>query len=473
MLCFAFFDKFRRLGAEEPEEGIGLFHLSQDVVRTREVAGSQFRSRRPEEGEEVGKRLCGVEVVVHRLVECAVDALVAPVEFESFCGSLRHHFVEGEHVLLRLGEEGVGDVDVAAVVGLQQGEFDHFGVIFFEQVGKQQTVAEGLAHLLSVDLDEPVVDPIFCKLLARERFRLRDLVLVVGEDEVPAAAVDVDLLAERLHVHRGALDMPARSAVAPGGVPEGFAGFCGLPEREIEGIALVFLIFDADALAGVFEVPARQFAVSGEGVHREVDVALRCRISVTGGDEFGDEILDALHGGGGFQPDVGVVHLEGAHLGVYLFDHHLGIFVRGDARLVRARDDLVVHVGVVAGIGDVIALFDEIFADDVIDERLIGVSDVRVAGHRDAAGVHLHLVAVDGLELFLPLGKGVVYLHLSSSPASSNSFMAAFSAAFSAAPSPSVTVILPPSVMPQDFSSSCSLRFMRRNSASMGSGNST
>ncbi len=43
------------------------------------------------------------------------------------------------------------------------------------------------------------------------------LVLVVREDQVEAAAVDVELLAELAHRHGGALDVPARPAVAPTG----------------------------------------------------------------------------------------------------------------------------------------------------------------------------------------------------------------------------------------------------------------
>src|SRR5919198_6071842 len=65
---------------------------------------------------------------------------------------------------------------------------------------------------------------------------LRDLVLVVREDQVLSAAVDVDALAKHLEDHRRALDVPARPARAPGAVPRGFAGFGPLPEREVAGV---------------------------------------------------------------------------------------------------------------------------------------------------------------------------------------------------------------------------------------------
>ncbi len=52
-----------------------------------------------------------------------------------------------------------------------------------------------------------------------ERARLRDLVLVVREDEVEPAAVDLELRSEVLLRHDRALDVPARPPASPGRVP--------------------------------------------------------------------------------------------------------------------------------------------------------------------------------------------------------------------------------------------------------------
>jgi hypothetical protein len=48
---------------------------------------------------------------------------------------------------------------------------------------------------------------------------LRDLVFVMREDQVVAAAVNVDLFAEFGEVHGGAFDVPAGAALAPRTVP--------------------------------------------------------------------------------------------------------------------------------------------------------------------------------------------------------------------------------------------------------------
>ena len=87
--------------------------------------------------------------------------------------------------------------------------------------------------------------------LAGRGLRLRDLVLVVGEDVVDAAAVDVEALTEQGHAHRGALDVPARVSPAEAGVPTDLVGTHRLPEREVPDIFLGVVVgVDPAARAG-------------------------------------------------------------------------------------------------------------------------------------------------------------------------------------------------------------------------------
>src|SRR6267142_6615067 len=85
----------------------------------------------------------------------------------------------------------------------------------------------------------------------RERaLGLRDLVLVVREDVVDAAGVDVETLTEVLRAHGGTLDVPARVAVAPRRWPHqrSAAGLGLLPEREVGRVALRRIDLRAHAL---------------------------------------------------------------------------------------------------------------------------------------------------------------------------------------------------------------------------------
>src|SRR3954468_7249061 len=73
-----------------------------------------------------------------------------------------------------------------------------------------------------------------------ERPRLRELVLVVREDEVEPAAVDLERRPVDLLRHHRALDVPARAAAAPRRVPPRVPRrrLIRLPQREIARVAL-------------------------------------------------------------------------------------------------------------------------------------------------------------------------------------------------------------------------------------------
>ena len=124
-----------------------------------------------------------------------------------------------------------------------------------------------LAHLLPLDLEEAVVHPdVRHRRRAVRAARLGDLVLVVREDEVEAAGVDVEDLAEVALAHRRALDVPARTSPAPRRVPARLLGARLLPEHEVGGVLLVRLDGDAGARDVVLEVAARERAVVGHRV---------------------------------------------------------------------------------------------------------------------------------------------------------------------------------------------------------------
>src|SRR5580700_1499523 len=85
--------------------------------------------------------------------------------------------------------------------------------------------------------------------LRRERLRLRDLVLMMREDQIDPAGVYVESLTQVLHRHRGAFDVPARPARPDLAIPEWLAVFWRFPKNEVASIGLVIFI-DIDACAG-------------------------------------------------------------------------------------------------------------------------------------------------------------------------------------------------------------------------------
>ena len=88
----------------------------------------------------------------------------------------------------------------------------------------------------------PDVHPVAHERLAGRRLGLGRLALVVGEDQVGAAAVQVDGRAQLAHGQRRALDVPAGPAPAPQRVPRRLVGRRRLPQHEVERVALVGVV---------------------------------------------------------------------------------------------------------------------------------------------------------------------------------------------------------------------------------------
>ena len=171
-----------------------------------------------------------------------------------------------------------------------------------EHVGHEQRVAERLAHLLAGGGDPRVVQPV-----RRERVpgraRLGLLVLVVGEAQVDAAAVDVEGAAEVLLRHRRALDVPAGPAPSPRRGPRGrrrLGLLVALPQGEVARVALAPGVGVLGGLHVVDLLPG-QLAVRRPGPHVEVDVTrpvLR-GVGVAALDQRADQLEHLRHVAGG------------------------------------------------------------------------------------------------------------------------------------------------------------------------------
>src|SRR6266478_2650057 len=145
-----------------------------------------------------------------------------------------------------------------AVVGAEDPQPQRLGIVPLDDVADRQRVAERLRHLVLAHVHEAVVHPVAGEGLVRHRLRLGDLALVVRKDEVLAAAVDVERLAEIAHGHRRALDVPARPPRAPWTRPRRLVGLGHLPQREVAGVTLALVDGDARGGQQLVEVDARK-----------------------------------------------------------------------------------------------------------------------------------------------------------------------------------------------------------------------
>ena len=197
---------------------------------------------------------------------------------------------------------------------------------------------------------------------------------------------------------------------APRARPVRLAGLGGLPEREVERVALAVVGIDAGHGVHLVDVAAGQLAVAREAAHREVHVAVD-RVGVAALDEPLDHLDHAGDRLGGLGALGGVLDAERAHrrderLGVLLGD--LG---GGAALFVGAVDDLVVDVGDVLDEPDVVALVLEVAADHVERQERPRVADVDVVVDRRAADVHRDLAGLARDELLFGAAQRVVDAH--------------------------------------------------------------
>src|SRR5579863_10377957 len=105
----------------------------------------------------------------------------------------------------------------------QQGADFAAGKTFGQQIAQREKVAEGFAHLFAFHEQMRAVQPIFYEGLAGGAFALGDFILVMREDQILAAQMQIETRPEKFHAHGAALDMPAGAALAKGAGPKYFA----------------------------------------------------------------------------------------------------------------------------------------------------------------------------------------------------------------------------------------------------------
>src|SRR5687768_876663 len=135
------------------------------------------------------------------------------------------------------------EVQLRAVGNGEQGVAKREGAVsHLLDLGEGEDVAQRLRHLLLIDVEVLAVEPVADERLSGRTLALRDLVLVVREDQVDCAGVNVEGLAEEVHRHRGTLEVPSGAAFADRSLPRWFAFLLPLPEHEIPGALLLVLV---------------------------------------------------------------------------------------------------------------------------------------------------------------------------------------------------------------------------------------
>src|SRR5689334_547899 len=103
------------------------------------------------------------------------------------------------------------------------------GIEVGENLADREEIAQGLRHLLLVDVQKAVVQPVTRQWPPGRRFGLCDLVFVMRKNQIPPAAMDVERLPQIFRAHGRALDMPARTSGAPRTFPSRLSRLARFP----------------------------------------------------------------------------------------------------------------------------------------------------------------------------------------------------------------------------------------------------
>ena len=285
----------------------------------------------------------------------------------------------------------------------------------FQELLDGEEVALGLGHLAAFDLQEAVVHPVIGHDAGAMRAaRLGDLVFMMREDQVEPAAVNVEHLAEVMLAHHRALDMPARTAAAPGAVPARLFVGGQFPEHEVARVFLVFLDRDAGAGQLLVELALRQAAIVRHGGGVEQHLAARL-VGVPLVDQCGDHLDHALDVLGRARLEGRLQHGKGLDVLVVLIRglscHQCDGIVQRHVGMVPQRPcvDLVVDVGDVAHIGDMLRAIEMAQQPEqhVEDDRRPGIADMGIVVDRRSADIEAHVAVIDRAEVLLRTGQCV------------------------------------------------------------------
>jgi hypothetical protein len=322
-------------------------------------------------------------------------------------------FLEG----LTGGVEGVeGEVEGRAVVGADEDVVDFGGgVAFGGEVFESVEIAEAFGHFAAIDHEVGDVEPVAGEMALGGAAGLGDFVFVVREDEVNAAGVEVEVFAEVLEDHGGALEVPAGAAFAPRAGPVVIAifGLAGFPEGEIgEGVFGVFVVVEGGGGLGGAEfefaiLEVGEAAVVFEGGDAEVNGAVGGGVGVTALDEGGDHADLMIDVGDGAGLDMWGEEVQRGAIGVEFLGPEAGELDEGLTGFLGVANGFVVNIGDVANVeGGGAGELDDA-AEDVLGGEGAEVTDVGGAIDGGAAAVEAEGFPIQRSERVGLAGEGV------------------------------------------------------------------
>jgi len=286
------------------------------------------------------------------------------------------------------------------------------GLTFGEKIAQRIEVAERFRHLLAFDDQVLGVQPHSDERLSRGCLALRDFILVVREGEIDSAGVNIERVAEVLHRHGRAFNVPAGPAGADARLPEVLARLRRFPERKIPRVFFIVLIdVHARASLNAGQIDLRELPVIGEFGDAVIDRAIACV-----GEAFllqaldqRDHVVDMIG-----SPNQLLGHFDVERVNV--LEERLDVLLREFADVDSGGgcrvNNAIIHVGHVHHLHHAIPLRAQKAAQDVLKHKGAEIADVGRGVDRRAAGIDSNLARMHGDERLNLATKRVVESYL-------------------------------------------------------------
>ena len=252
-------------------------------------------------------------------------------------------------------------------------------------------------------------------LVSERRARLSDLRLVVRENQIQTAAVDVKLLTKVLGSHRGALHMPSGETFAPRARPvHNMFRARFLPQRKVVTVFLFALSVQLTRIGhNVVEIAAGELAV-----RKILGVFLHVHIHRSVGHIGIALIQDLLHERNLLDDVSRSVRLDGrrqdvqrCHVAVVAVGVELHYFHRLQLLQTRFLGNLVLsfvcivlqvtHIRDIAHVAHFVAQILQIAIEHIKRDRRARMTQMGIAVHRRSADIHTHMSFVERFECLL------------------------------------------------------------------------
>mmetsp|Transcript_26884 Transcript_26884/g.48654 ORF Transcript_26884/g.48654 Transcript_26884/m.48654 type:complete len:376 (+) Transcript_26884:1851-2978(+) len=286
-----------------------------------------------------------------------------------------------------------------------------------QQIPHGKEIAQGLGHLLALDLQHLVVHPHIGKAMTRA-FRLGDLVLMVGKLQVVAAPMNVKPIPQQLIGHGRAFNMPTRPAPAPRRIPTGQLIGRRFPKDKVHRVLFIRRHLDPRTRDHVIDRAAGQRTVFRIFTHPKQHMPL-VLVSIAIRDQPGNHrhhLRDILRRA---RLVIGPHRPQRVHIRMIPGDGLIGALgdqvfkasrSAGLLTLQRGGVDLVIHIGEIADIGHVIVTIGmaQQTVQHIKHQHGPRVAQMRPIVNCGATQIHPHIVRVDRHKRFFAAVKAVV-----------------------------------------------------------------